>query len=106
MEHRIYKVRQEHAEAGVMVTKNETLAPLYESQPYPNQKSCVQDFRLKVIYLRITSLQGSREGPGLFTFPTGPLPETLTRGVVQVFTCYCTSFFVVKYNAFPNTKTA
>ena len=35
MDQRIYKAGQEKAEAGVVVTKNETLAPLYESQPYP-----------------------------------------------------------------------
>ena len=35
MEQRIYKAGQEQAEAGVVVTKNETLAPLYESKPYP-----------------------------------------------------------------------
>ena len=30
----IYKAWQEQVEAGVVVTENETLAPLYESQPY------------------------------------------------------------------------
>ena len=35
MDQRIYKVGKEQAEAGVMVTENETLTPLYESQPYP-----------------------------------------------------------------------
>ena len=34
MDQRIYKVGQEQAEAGVVVTENETLAPLYESQTY------------------------------------------------------------------------
>ena len=35
MDQRIYKAGQEQAEAGVVVTENDTLAPLYESQPYP-----------------------------------------------------------------------
>ena len=35
MDQRIYNVGQEHSEAEVVVTENETLAPLYESQPYP-----------------------------------------------------------------------
>ena len=35
MDQRIYKAWQEQAEDGVMVTENEILAPLYESQTYP-----------------------------------------------------------------------
>ena len=35
MDQRIYKVGKEQVEAGVVITENETFAPLYESQPYP-----------------------------------------------------------------------